>query len=99
MIGKTNMFAAAVQHRQQEQEQIEAHMMGAVAESEAAPLSAAEDSPPMKKRKTDSTTITLSISKEDKVRVKSWAIQNDTNVSEMLHKWIADTCVPSTISG
>lgn len=40
----------------------------------------------------DATTITLSISREDKIRVKTWAASRGTTVSALLRGWIAETC-------
>lgn len=38
------------------------------------------------------TTITLSISKADKMRVKLYATRERTTVSELLHRWIEEHC-------
>lgn len=79
---KPNMFAAAVQ-RQEEQKEIET----------AVTIKADKNNKIVcKKRGSDATTITLSISKEDKVKVKSYAAKNSKAVSDLLHQWIEDNC-------
>lgn len=82
---KGNMFAAAVQQRQQEQQEIEAAVTGA-------PAPAQQAGGRLKKRGEDATTMTLAISKEDKATVKAWAAQHSTTVSDLLHKWIMENC-------
>lgn len=83
MAGKAkgNMFGAAAQKRQQEQQNIEA-VVTSVSGSAAR----------MKKRGPDATTMTLAISKADKQRVKAWAAQHSTTVSDLLHRWIEEYC-------
>ena len=39
------------------------------------------------------TTITVSITKEDKAKVKQYALANNTTVSDLLHDWIEQNCV------
>ena len=80
---KGNMFSAAAQKRQQEQQDIEAVVT-------SAPGSAGTGR--FKKRGPDATTMTLAISKEDKQRVKAWAAQHSTTVSDLLHSWIEEYC-------
>lgn len=78
---KQNMFGgfnAAAQQRKEQQEQIEAAVTG-----RPAPVAAAVQ---------DRTTITLSISREDKAVLKSWAAVHGTTMSDMLHDWIDQTC-------
>lgn len=36
--------------------------------------------------------ITLSITEEDSITVKTYAIKNHTTVSDVLHEWIAEKC-------
>ena len=36
--------------------------------------------------------ITLSITEEDSITVKMYAIKNHTTVSDLLHEWIAEKC-------
>lgn len=43
--------------------------------------------------KSNKTTITLSITKEDKARVKQYALAAGTTVSDLLHDWIEQNCV------
>lgn len=79
---KDNMFgsfAASAQQRKQEQEQIEATVMG-----RPAPAAATVQ---------DRTTITLSISREDKALLKSWAAVHGTTMSDLLHDWIIKNCI------
>ena len=82
---KGNMFSQAAQKRQQEQQEIEAVVTGA-------PVEAAPDAGRMRKRGADATTMTLAISRADKARVKAWAAQNSTTVSDLLHLWIQEHC-------
>ena len=86
MAGKQkNMFdgyGVAAQQRKEQQEKIEAAVMGK-------PTPAAAS----RKRGEDATTITLAISREDKVLLKSWAAAHGTTMSEMLHGWIVQTCI------
>lgn len=79
---KGNMFAAAAQ-RQQEQQKIEAAVTNTSVPSAPGRL---------KKRGENATTMTLAISKEDKAKVKSWAAQHSTTVSDLLHQWITENC-------
>ncbi|MBQ1487857.1 MAG: hypothetical protein IIZ41_03740 [Lachnospiraceae bacterium] len=46
----------------------------------------------LKKRGADATTITLSISMEDKELAKKLAADCNASVSDMLHKWIRQEC-------
>lgn len=46
----------------------------------------------MRKRGAGATTMTLSISAEDKMRVKAYAASQATTVSDLLHQWIAEKC-------
>lgn len=78
---KDNMFGgfnAAAQQRKEQQEKIEAAVI-------SSPAPAAATVP-------DRTTITLSISREDKALLKSWAAVHGTTMSDMLHDWIVQTC-------
>lgn len=81
---QNNMFAAAVQ-RQEEQKEIEAA------------VTAGTNSKPNKmigkKRGAGATTITLTISSEDKLKVKEYAVHHNTTVSDLLHQWINDLCI------
>lgn len=88
MAGKAkgNMFAAAVQQRQQEQQEIEAAVTGTTAPAQQ------QAGGRLKKRGADATTMTLAISKEDKAKVKAWAAQHSTTVSDLLHNWIEEKC-------
>ena len=36
--------------------------------------------------------ITLSITEEDSIKVKTYAIKNHTTVSDLLHEWIVEKC-------
>ena len=45
------------------------------------------------------STITLSILEKDKELVKVYALQNHITVSELLHNWIQEKCVPGAGSG
>lgn len=84
MSGKPsgNMFAAAVQQRQREQQKIEATVTGGTSRE---PVRA-------RKRGDGATTMTLAISREDKAVVKTWAARHSTTVSDLLHGWIAEHC-------
>ena len=44
-------------------------------------------------------TITLSILEKDKELVKVYALQNHITVSELLHNWIQEKCVPGSGDG
>ena len=48
--------------------------------------------PKFKKRGDNATTITLSISAEDKTRMKRHAARNIMSASDLLHKWIEENC-------
>lgn len=76
----SNMFGAfgeAAVKREQEQAKIEAVVAGDA---------------PRRKRGAGATTITLTISQEDKQRVKSYAALRSTTVSDLLHQWIGEYC-------
>lgn len=82
---KGNMFgnfANAAEQREQEQAKIEATVTGTTE----------KDTGRMKKRGADATTITLSISREDKALVKSLAARKGLAVSDLLHQWIEQAC-------
>ena len=77
---KGNMFGsygAAADQREKEQAKIEASVTG-------------KKEGRVKKRGSNATTITLSISSEDKDAVKSLAMQRGLAVSDLLHLWIQD---------
>ena len=85
---KKNMFGgfgAAAQQRKEQQKEIEAAVTGQ-------PASGAATLGQSRKRGTGATTITLSISGEDKARFKAWAATHGTTMSDMLHDWIVQTC-------
>ena len=44
------------------------------------------------KRGAGATTMTLSISAEDKYKVKDYALRHQTTVSDLLHGWIEEHC-------
>lgn len=46
----------------------------------------------LKKRGADGTVMTLSISQEDKAKVKAWAAKHGMSVSDLLHRWIEERC-------
>ncbi len=78
-----NMFGAfgeAVADREQEQAKIKAVAVGD------------KDEAPMRKRGPNATTMTLSISGEDKQKLKAYAAQNYISVSDLLHIWIERYC-------
>ena len=74
-------FGAAVEDRQTEQTRIEAVAVKA------------EKEPRNRKRGVDATTMTLTISLADKKRVKAYAAEKNTTVSDLLHQWIEIHCV------
>lgn len=71
-------FGAAAIKREHEQAQIEAAVTGS--------------GHVLRKRGAGATTMTLAISAEDKQRVKEYAAKNNTSVSDLLHKWIDESC-------
>lgn len=83
---KENMFSSfdtAAQARQQEQQKIEAAVTGS---------QVPENLGRLKKRGDGATTITLTISREDKARVKILAAKRGLAVSDLLHQWITESC-------
>ena len=42
--------------------------------------------------KEEKTKITLSITKEDSKKIKKYAVDNETTVSDLLHDWIEEKC-------
>jgi len=74
------IFGAAVEERKQEQKQAEAVITGQ------------QKLPPVRKRGPGATTITLTISREDKQTVKTYAARQCTTVSDLLHLWIQEHC-------
>lgn len=44
-------------------------------------------------KSTKKTTMTLSILAADKLRVKQYALEHGTTVSDLLHEWITQNCV------
>lgn len=72
-------FGAAAQQRKEQQEKIEAAVTGR-------PMPAASTVQ-------DRTTITLSISREDKALLKSWAAVHGITMSDILHDWITENCI------
>lgn len=71
----SNMFAAAASQREREQAKIESDVIGSQPEKP-------------KKRGANATTITLTISREDKVLAKVIAARRGLTVSDLLHFWI-----------
>lgn len=73
-----NMFGAfgqAVEDREQEQQKIQATVTG-------------QNGPQLRKRGAGATTMTLTISQEDKQFIKSYAAMRSTTVSDLLHAYI-----------
>lgn len=81
-----NMFGSDVLRREAEQREIEAAVMG----RPARPAAMAADGGPARKRGPGATTIVLTISREDKSKVKVWAAKHATTVSDLLHQWIGE---------
>lgn len=71
-------FGKAAVEREAEQANIAATVTGAV--------------PVLRKRGAGATTMTLSISAEDKQRVKEFAARQSLTVSDLLHEWIVKYC-------
>ncbi len=46
----------------------------------------------IRKRGMHATTLTLSCSQEDKIRIKRFAASRCMSVSDLLHHWIAEHC-------
>lgn len=44
------------------------------------------------KRGENATTLTTTISREDKIRLKTYAAQRGLPVSDILHEWIEEKC-------
>ena len=79
MAGKKgNIFGEYVDQRKQAQEKIEAAVTGNKRPSSGR----------VRKRGADATTITLSISREDKDRVREIAEREGASISDLLHQWI-----------
>lgn len=72
-------FGRAAVEREAEQANIEAAVTG--------------KAPVLRKRGVGATTMTLSISAEDKQRVKEYAARQSLTVSDLLHEWIVKYCV------
>ena len=81
MAEKKNMFEQAAVKRQQEQKTIEAAVLGKPAQ---------KDTWRARKRGDDATSITLSISREDKERVNVLAEKRGLSISDLLHFWIQE---------
>lgn len=77
---RTNMFTAAAGKRQKEQEQIEATVTGA------------KEGKIVRKRGENATKITLSISGEDRIRLRTYAASQGVSASDLLHEWITKYC-------
>lgn len=69
-------FGQAVEDREQEQQKIQATVTGS------------QMDPQLRKRGPGATTMTLTISQEDKQFIKSYAAMRSTTVSDLLHAWI-----------
>lgn len=76
-------FGTAATERAQEQQQIEAAVIGR-------PARPGTTGRPRKRQ--DATTMTISISQSDKDLVKSFAFQHSVTVSDLIHKWIIENC-------
>ncbi len=83
MATKENMFSAAAQRREQEQQQIEAAVTGKVSVGGGK----------VRKRGDHATTMSLSVSLEDKIKIKEYAARRCLSVSDILHSWIEEHCV------
>lgn len=80
---KANMFSAAAEKRQKEQTKIEKTVKadGVV-----------DGAGRVRKRGSSATTITLSISAEDKQALKVYAASHGVSASDLLHEWINQNC-------
>ena len=77
-------FGADVTQREQEQRQIEAAVTG----KPAHPAIAGRP-----RKRVDGTSMSISISKADKERVKRYAFDHSVSVSDLIHVWINQHCV------
>ena len=77
-------FGADVTEREEEQRQIENAVMGK-------PAHPAVSGRPRKR--VDATTMSISISKADKLKVKKYAFEHTVTVSDLIHIWINQHCV------
>ena len=105
---KNNMFGsfgAAVTEREQEQKRIEAEVTGRSALEPAAEATAEPAEPVPKsaarpktrsvgrpRKRVDATCMTISISQADKDLVKEYAFAHAVTVSDLIHRWIQETC-------
>ena len=78
---KENIFDKFSVQRQEEQNATEASLVGKPLNERGRP----------RKRKV-STSLTLSISPEDKAKIKKYAFDQQTSVSDLLHLWINQKC-------
>ena len=76
---KGNMFDKAQAEREQSQADITSEVTG-------------KPSPDVEGKGERQSKITLSISEQDKIKVKVYAAQHKTTISELLHVWIAEHC-------
>lgn len=81
------MFSSALQQRERERQEIEAAVTGMPVDPDAVIFSGK-----LKKRGEHATTLTLSCSTEDKVRIKMYAARHSMSVSDLLHQWITEHC-------
>ena len=95
---KDNMFGSfgsAIEEREQEQAKIEAAVTGKAAPepgtrsgTKLAPGSAGRP-----RKRADATAMTICISQADKDLVKDYAFAHAVTVSDLIHRWIQETCV------
>ena len=77
-------FGSDLTERVEEQKQIEAAVTGK-------PSSPAVSGRPRKR--VDATTMSISISRADKLLVKKYAFEHTVTVSDLIHVWINQHCV------
>lgn len=92
---KGNMFgsfAKSVAEREQEQRAIEAAVTGKAAPEPAAKSVMKTPGVGRPRKRVDATSMTICISQADKELVKAYALAHAVTVSDLIHKWIQETC-------
>ena len=87
---KANMFETAQVTREQEQAKIEATVIQHEIQKTLQTTEVSYKKEKIKEDKSDK--ITLSITSEDKLRVKRYALDHGTTVSDLVHMWICEHC-------
>lgn len=89
-MAKENMFAKMTSEREEQQKTLEAKLSGEPVQTEREKILQGRP-----RKRQNATTMTISLSQEDKEKIKLYAFSKSLTVSDLIHQWIEQNCIES----